>query len=118
MMDEIKSMAESLGQFLVNSPAYQEYAAYAKKMEKKPAMAETISRLKEAQASLAPDLPEGIVTLENERRLCDMYAEIAMDEDAIGFWHSERRLLELLQETLETVTNKVPINLCGRLDEH
>lgn len=116
-MNEIKPMAEALGLLIVDSPAYLEYAAFAKRMETKPELIQTIARLKDMQASLAASLPEGMVTLENEQRLCDMYAEIAMDKDAIGFWHSERRLLTLLHDALETVTNKVPVNLLDNLVE-
>ena len=110
-MEEIKCMAKALGSAIQASPYYQDYLYYANRMHAKPALAKKIALLKQMQMSVAPSQPDGRVSLESEMKLCDIYADVTMDEDAIGFWNTERQLLGLIQDTLEIVSECVPMDL-------
>ncbi len=111
-MDKIIDMAQDLGKGISNSECYQTYLRYKKQVEKKPALMNKITELRHLQLELQlRRQSDQIVSMEEERRLGDLYSEVTLDEDGSGLWQYEGKVLKILQDTFETISGFVPIDL-------
>ena len=111
MLDNILEMAEALGKQIYDSNLYQSYLYYKNKVENKTDLQQKIDTLKKMQLSQGIRRRQGeIVPLEEEEALSQVYSEVALDKDGLGFWESEKQLLLFMAEVLEIVTQQAPVD--------
>ena len=110
-MENMKKKAEALGMEIYDSDVYRSYLYYKNRVEGKTALKEKIGELKRMQFDQGLRRRRGeVVSLEEEAMLSQLYSEVTLDSDGSGFWESEKQLLAVMSEIIETVVAQAPID--------